>query len=457
MVLYTAAQQSITGFTPGVSPSYWDSGTQTGPNQSLQVGVVLTNSTTFYAYVIVTETGGEMSAWESTSFTVSFDPCATPTVTAVAGTDPSTGCPRIAITVQGQDNLLSFLDASFEAGTGSWEAGSNTTIADSATVAKDGSYSMKLTPTTSGALVAGLSPAFYSTYYVSVTALASYTVQAAFRAGVSARSCNVEVDWYTSGGSLISQVLSANVTDSTSAWTIASENVTAPATAASARILVNVASVSGSSDVHYVDCVGLQPGTGVTWTRGGLVGTTNTVITRSDGLYVRGASPVNPASFPTTVSLVDSGPNTSNLTINNGMTVVASNGGAVFGQAAYASTGGGFLQGPSGTGAANGAIVGSAFQFDCLYTMGATSTLYQIIASRYSSSTLAFEWQLYVNPSTATNPNSVVANMSNASNAAFLAASTAGLTPGVEYEISCPGTARTCVCLSTAFCLPPQP
>ena len=265
VVIYTAAQQGIPGFTPGASPSTWDSGTLTGAAQNITVGVPLPNLVTYYAYVQVTETGGLSSAWQFTTFTTAFDPCATATVTAAAGTDGTTGCPLVAVTVAGNNNLLSFDDASFEGAVGSWVGGTNTTATQSLAQFKDGTASMLLTPTGAGALVAALALDFYTAFYVPVAPNTSYLVQASFRAGTTARSCNVECDWYTAAGVLISPSVSANVTDSTSAWVVASETVTSPGTAAYARLLVNVAGVSGSSDVHYVDTVGLQPGAATGW------------------------------------------------------------------------------------------------------------------------------------------------------------------------------------------------
>lgn len=159
VVVYSAAQVSAPGFTPGGTPNLYDSGTISTSANPTSVGVEvpsgdIPNNTTVTAYAQVTETGGELSGWASGSFTVSLDAPATPTVSAVATTDPTTGLPEIAVTVEGHDNLLSANDASFEGGVGTWTAGPNTTIEQSSAEAADGSYSLLLTATAAGTISA---------------------------------------------------------------------------------------------------------------------------------------------------------------------------------------------------------------------------------------------------------------------------------------------------------------
>lgn len=152
VVVYTLAQTKASGFTPGGTPNVYDSGTVNQSSTTIsQATSGLSNNVTYVPYVLVTETGGEESAWTAgTAFTVSADTPAQPSITATASTDGTTGCPLIALVVQGHDNLFSATDASFEGSVGTWTAGSNTTIADSTAQALDGIASMSMTATAAG-------------------------------------------------------------------------------------------------------------------------------------------------------------------------------------------------------------------------------------------------------------------------------------------------------------------
>jgi hypothetical protein len=86
-------------------------------------------------------------------------------------------------------------------------------------------------------------------------------------------------------------------------WAQAAVTAQAPAGAAYAAVLVTAESMAASA-VMYVDEVGLFPGTNDTWTAGGFVGSSTAVLTRSDGVYVRGASPANPLAIPASGQLV---------------------------------------------------------------------------------------------------------------------------------------------------------
>jgi hypothetical protein len=270
VVVYTAAQVAAGGFNPGVTVGVYDSGVVSTSSLSIsQPTSGLSNNVTYYAYVQITETGGETGNWVSQAFTVSFDAPQVPAVTATPGTDGTTGAPIITVAVTGHDNILSTVDASFEGGTlGTWTAGANTTAAASTAAADDGSYSMALTATATGSVTASTA----SNVYV-VQASTAYTISAAFKAATTGRSSTVAVNWYTSAGALISTATSSAVNSITTGWTQAVETVTSPANAAFAAVTVTVAGCS-ASEVHYVDEVDIGPGTLTTWTRGGLVGST---------------------------------------------------------------------------------------------------------------------------------------------------------------------------------------
>jgi hypothetical protein len=303
VVTYNATQYSAVGFTPGSGPSTDDSGVVTSGGVTYTPGL-LPNGTSYESYVQITQTpGGLASAWAFTSFSIALDSPAQPTITAVAGNDSagvsdiagSAGTPRIALTVQCQDNFLTANQAALINGnTTGWTAGAGDTITavtSPTPPTAEGAYSMQVagSGTNSANTPTGTSG-------IAVLGSTSYTALASFRSASTARSCNVAIGWYTSAGSLISTSTSSNVTDSSSAWTQALITATSPSNAAFASITVTI--LSTASENHYVAEIGLMPGTVSAWTRGGLVGSTTVAILRSDGLYVRHASSANPTSVP---------------------------------------------------------------------------------------------------------------------------------------------------------------
>ena len=98
--IYTAAQYGIGGFTPGTSPSTFDTGVVGGNASSLDLSAVyqfLPTGVTYRAYVQVVETNNLASAWAYTQWTTSYTAPTVHTPTATAGTDGTTGCPLIRI------------------------------------------------------------------------------------------------------------------------------------------------------------------------------------------------------------------------------------------------------------------------------------------------------------------------------------------------------------------------
>jgi hypothetical protein len=149
VVIYNNAQYSAVGFTPGSSPSVYDSGVVGSAFQvSLDLSTIpiyLANGIQYRAYVQVSETGGQFSAWANSTFTVSYNAPGTPTVSAVTATDLVTGAPLVQVTVQGADNVLSAVDAVAPtgSGTGTWTAGPNTALGSGN--APDNTFGISLT------------------------------------------------------------------------------------------------------------------------------------------------------------------------------------------------------------------------------------------------------------------------------------------------------------------------
>lgn len=102
-------------------------------------------------------------------------------------------------------------------------------------------------------------------------------------------------------------------------------------------------------------------------------------------------------SYPATVSGADSGPNNQPLTIpSSATTCVVSPSGNAFNQAMKITSTSNAVIGPAGDGNGQGAITGTAFSAECLYTVPATVTV-ETILGRINT---ALEWQIYPNPVT---------------------------------------------------------
>lgn len=128
----------------------------------------------------------------------------------------------------------------------------------------------------------------------------------AFYAASTARTCTVTIYWYQADGSpsaITPSNTSPGLTDSTTQWLSVAASVVPPSDASQFRVGVEIASCA-AGESHYVDETGVFPGAVTNWTRGGLVGATTAVLTRSDGAQVRGASAANPVQIPASTQQV---------------------------------------------------------------------------------------------------------------------------------------------------------
>jgi Carbohydrate binding domain len=91
----------------------------------------------------------------------------------------------------------------------------------------------------------------------------TYTVMAAFRATTVTRTVRVAAHLYTAPGGFHSTSASQSVTDTTSGWTFVAAPFTVPVGSGIAWAAPNpiIASVVGSGETHYVDALGVFPGT----------------------------------------------------------------------------------------------------------------------------------------------------------------------------------------------------
>ena len=302
-LIYTLAATQVSGFTIDIATATIPAGavsnvTFTGNPLTIgmQSGVSLSNSVTYVAYAAVTETGGEWSNTSSSTFTISLDQPAIPTITAVDGTDPVTGCPLIALTVQGHDNLLSADDASFEGSIGTWTNGPNWTIPQSTTYALDGSHSLECSRinTTQGS-------GYAQSGYYSASPSMPYTALIAVYCDSTSEGKGYLVKVLDNASNVWSTTLTTAL-----GWNYFVLSLTTNAATTELRLLIadDPQSAPASGQNIWLDECGIFPGTITTWTRGGLAGSTQAIITRSDGVQVRNVSIANPLSIPSPSQLV---------------------------------------------------------------------------------------------------------------------------------------------------------
>lgn len=236
-------------------------------------GISLPNgSYRVYVRVASATLDGGWSAWTLKNFTVAAGAFLNPPG-LTASSQPTNG--RVLLTVQGHENMLPKDDSDIEAGVGQWTGDSSTTASQSSAQKKSGTNSLRLLRnTTTG--TAGASRTT-GTSGVPVTVGVSYVALASFRAGTTGRSCTVIIEWYTSGGSLVTTSTSTPVSDTNAGFTDATLTATAPATAAFARLRVAVASAV-ATEVHYVDELGIFPAGLTAWSMGGLTPGNSSVI-----------------------------------------------------------------------------------------------------------------------------------------------------------------------------------
>jgi hypothetical protein len=166
-------------------------------------------------------------------------------------------------------NLLSRDDAAFVSAVGSWAAITNCSIARSTAAYLYAPASMAVTAAGSGSVLAQSSRAAFPATYYPVTASTTYTALASFLASTTGRNCSVTISFYTSAGALISSATGTAVSDTTTGWTLATVSTTSPSNAAYASVAIGIAGCA-ASEVHYVDEVQLQLGTGTVWSYPGV-------------------------------------------------------------------------------------------------------------------------------------------------------------------------------------------
>lgn len=161
-------------------------------------------------------------------------------------------------------NLLSLNEASLETSAADWTALANVTVVQSATVAADGTKSLRMTAT-AGADMSAVSNASHA-----ATPGLKYTALAQFRTGVTGRQVKVGIQWRDAGDVLLSTVFGSSVLDTAAGFTQASVSSVAPANATKMRVVLFVVA-AGAGEQHYVDKILLAKGTITAWTAGATI------------------------------------------------------------------------------------------------------------------------------------------------------------------------------------------
>jgi hypothetical protein len=239
----------------------------------------LQSGVTYKHYVQVTTDTGLTSAWTTsgTAFTISPSNAITlgqPTISAVADSTNN----RIAVTLQAFDNKVTENQSGVEYDTTGFEVETNCTISRSTSQAKSGSASLQLSASSAATMRART---LSSKLAMPVVVGQAYKGMASFRTAVTARSCNVKIVWLDLNGTILSTSSGSNVTDSAAAWTAATVSATAPASAIYAYLVFEVVSPA-NAEIHYVDEIGLFPGSPTNWNRGGFVGVASFLVEASD-------------------------------------------------------------------------------------------------------------------------------------------------------------------------------
>jgi hypothetical protein len=266
--VFTAAQYGAAGFSADTSASYWDSGELPTASTSFKVGRDLANGVTYKSYCRAAQLINGAVWWTtwvaSSAFTVSLGPPADPTL-AVTVDDANQ---RAVLTVAANQNVLSAQDSDFEdpaGGVGGWTTLVNcAALRSTAKAATGGVASMRLTATAGADMTATLA--------TDAPAIASrqYTFFAQFATAVTGRTCRIEVDWRDAAGTIIGSTVNGSGVVDTTSFTSAFSFLTATAPAGTRTVTRRVRVLAaGAGEQHYVDHIGMWPGSSQVWTSGG--------------------------------------------------------------------------------------------------------------------------------------------------------------------------------------------
>ena len=274
--IFTETQYSAGGFDPLASTAVYNS-TEIASSiaRSQQPNVDLLNGGTYRAYVRVSQAGPQYSGWAFGQFVLALESPSTPRITTTY--NPSTRAMNIA--VQGTDNRLSAVEASFEDGSlGGFAPDTGApTLTNSTAQFVSGTRSLLATGTaasdTAGDIAVGKATAAV------LVSGRTYTVQVAVRPSYPAL---VRIDGSWSAPATVAAA--ANV------WTVITRTVIANATGNTGfyvhAIEQAAAGVVVGSTVHLDNLKIEDTATTTAFSRGGLIGLTKASVEFSDDLGV---------------------------------------------------------------------------------------------------------------------------------------------------------------------------
>jgi hypothetical protein len=179
---------------------------------------------------------------------------------------------------QSSGNILTAADSSVET-IGNWIATSGDTVLSSTAQALQGTHSLALTATGSG----GMQASNLAAAKAAVNPNTVYTVTASSKAAATPRLFSVGVIWVDKSGNFARVDVVGPVNDTTSGWTTATANFTSPPNAQFV-FLTLVYAASATSEVHYVDAVGVIVGASKPWVIGTGTYTVPTPLTMTNCL-----------------------------------------------------------------------------------------------------------------------------------------------------------------------------
>jgi hypothetical protein len=284
--VFDSATYSAANFNPDTSVPVW-SISAAAADTNVDVAKALLNGVTYKAYVRAAQywpgpndpkaPAGLVSSnrwWSnwvaSSTFTIQFAVPPAPTINSVTVLEDGNQY-RTLVNCTVPINLLSLDDSSFESTIGDWAALTNCTVVRDTAQFADGAASMKMTSSAAGDMIAIAN--LDSSPGPRVDGGDQYTAVAQFRSAVSARSCQVGIEWLDiSQVAIGSTVYGSSVTDSTANFNAqAFVTANAPTNAFYAKLHVKVLATGAAAEVHWVDKIQIIIGSSTTWVPGGYV------------------------------------------------------------------------------------------------------------------------------------------------------------------------------------------
>lgn len=279
--VFSQAQYTAAGFNPAQSlpiASFNNGAEVMDPSTNSVTVSPVPVGTNYRAYVGLRDQyhGAGSQRWAFAAFDIGVVLGATPVITGAADNTNN----RAVLTFQGFDNMLATDDADLEASIGTWLAGSNVVVSQSADFAFAGTKSLKMSAVGAGASMAAVS-AFPTG--IPVVAGQSYWFSHEARAAASPRTVAIGVAWYDSTNTQIGGLgVSPGAPDVVGGWTQDTVTATAPAGAVVCLFYDIVLSPGAANELHYFDQHVIKPAGSTVWTRGGLVPSQAVTFERSD-------------------------------------------------------------------------------------------------------------------------------------------------------------------------------